>query len=153
MKVLIIEDQKEKGEDIENYLREILDSKIDVEICQSLRSGLKALMVSEHVDLVLLDMSMPNYDPGPDDPVGGTPESFAGKELLAQMSLRKLFYPVIVITQYATFAKGKIELQDLDDFFISEYSSFYFGSVYYSSAERTWKEDMKKLLCKVFDND
>ncbi|MCO7247123.1 hypothetical protein [Halomonas sp. Mc5H-6] len=150
MKVLIVEDQKEKGEDIEGYLKEIIGPELKIEICQSLRSGLKALLMNGHVDLVLLDMSMPNYDPGPDDPVGGTPESFAGKELLAQMSLRKLYYPVIVITQYATFAKGKIDLKDLDKFFMSEYSSFYCGSVYYSSAERAWKDDLKKLLDKVF---
>ena len=149
MNILLVEDQKEKSDDVTKFLEEYFDGQLDVTLCKSLRSGLKALFTNDSINIIILDMSMPNFDPGPDDPIGGTPESFAGREFLAQMDLRDINIPVIVVTQYSTFARGQIELDDLDAFFKVSYSGFYKGSVYYSSADDSWKEQLKNMLMEA----
>ena len=146
MKILIVEDQQEKSDDIVRFLMENKPYELKVSIQQSLRSGLKDLIKNSDYDLIVLDMSMPNFDPSPDDPVGGTPESFAGKEFLSQMELREISIPVVVVTQYATFAKGQIALEELDTLFKLSHPSFYLGAVYYSSAEASWKEALQRII-------
>ena len=153
MKILIIEDQQEKSNDIAGFFNEYFTEPPEMSIQQSLRSGLRDLVNHNNYDLIILDMSMPNFDPSPDDPIGGTPESFAGKEFLSQMELRELSSPVIVVTQYATFSKGQITLDDLDQLFKRSHPDFYLGSVYYSSAGDTWKRSLGQLIKKMEPHD
>ncbi|MGO3700450.1 MULTISPECIES: response regulator [Halomonas] len=145
MNILIVEDQKEKSDDICSFLENFFSVFINIQVRSSLRSGLKSI-ISEKFDLVVLDMSMPNFDPSSEDPVGGTPDSFAGKEFLAQMDLRERFVPVVVVTQYATFSKGQVELEDLDAGLKNSYPNFYLGAVYYSSADEGWKNAMSEII-------
>jgi len=146
MRILIVEDQQEKSDDIVSFLNDNKPQDLEVSIQQSLRSGLLDLVKNQDYDLIILDMSMPNFDPSSNDPIGGTPESFAGKEFLSQMELREISTPVVVVTQYATFAKGQIALEELDALFKFSYPKFYLGAVYYSSAEDSWKEALKKII-------
>lgn len=146
MKVLIIEDQIEKSEAIKIFLTSIYQNSIDISVRQSLRSGLKETIQNTKYDLIVLDMSMPNFDPSETDPIGGSPESFAGREFISQMHLRKIKTPVVVVTQYSTFEKGQTSLEDLHHLLASTYPEIYVGSVYYSSASDDWKKDLKKLL-------
>ena len=150
MKILIVEDQKDKSDDITKFFDSFFIDKLEIHVKQSLRSGLKELLTIKDFDLIVLDMSMPNFDPGPEDPIGGTPESFAGKEFLAQMDLREISTPVVVVTQYATFVKGQIDLEELDFLFKHEYQNFYYGSVYYSSADKEWQKQLRQILVDIF---
>jgi CheY-like chemotaxis protein len=150
MKILIVEDQKDKSDDITKFFETFFRVELEIHVKQSLRSGLKELLTINDFNLIVLDMSMPNFDPGPEDPIGGTPESFAGKEFLAQMDLREISTPVVVVTQYATFAKGQIELEELDFLFRHEYQNFYHGSVYYSSADKEWQKELERILMEIF---
>jgi CheY-like chemotaxis protein len=146
MKILIVEDQQEKSADLIKFFEQWISKSLEINVRQSLSSGLKQVVLDSNYDLIVLDMSMPNFDPSEDDPSGGTPESFAGKEFLAQMKLRNIKIPVVVVTQYATFARGQITLEELDSFFKSSYAQVYLGSVYYSSASDTWKKALKVLV-------
>lgn len=143
-KILIIEDQKEKARGISDALNEILPN-IKSELKESLRSGLKSLKKNKY-DLLILDMSMPRFDQdlSSNEPV--IPESFAGKEILSQMSLRSILIPTIVITQYSVFGENKIELSSLDSNFKENYSEFYLGCIYYSSASMNWKKELINLI-------
>ena len=146
MKILIIEDQNEKSQDIERFSRESFSNISNISIKQSLRGGLKEIFHNRDYDLIFLDMSMPNFDPSPDDPLGGTPESFAGQEFLAQMKLRNISIPVIIITQYQTFEEGQIDLGSIDGYLNSHYENFYLGAVYYSSADKEWERQLTKII-------
>ncbi|MCQ4108462.1 MULTISPECIES: response regulator [Aeromonas] len=151
MKILIVEDQIEKSKEIEQFCRSFFLNVEMIIVCQSLRSGLRALMSSTY-DLIFLDMSMPNFDPSSDDPLGGTPESFAGKEFLAQMKLRGEKIPVVIITQYQTFEEGQVDLTSIDSFLKSTYSGFYLGAIYYSSADKEWEVNLERLLNREYLN-
>ena len=153
MKILIIEDQEDKSKDIEQFCESYF-KKVDlIHVKRSLRSGLRAALSEIQYDLIFLDMSMPNFDPSEDDPLGGTPESFAGKELLAQLKFRKVTIPVVIVTQYQTFNEGKIDLKSLNNELMKEYFGFYMGIVYYSSADKDWQTNLKKLLTESLKDD
>jgi CheY-like chemotaxis protein len=148
MKYLMIEDDEDKARTVQEFLQVAYPGSTG-SVAKSLNSGLRALIAHRGlVDLVLMDMSMPNYDVTPEEPSGGTPESFAGKELLAQMKLRGIDTPVIVITMFDKFGEtsGKISLEQLAQELSREYGSIYRGFVYYNAAQEGWKPSLRKLV-------
>lgn len=151
MKILIVEDQIEKAKELETLCIQYFKSSLDVTHSQSLRGGLREIVKTKDFNLILLDMSMPNFDPSPDDPLGGTPESFAGKEFLAQLKLRNINVPVIIVTQYHTFEEGLIELNSINSLLLEEFGNFYLGAVYYSSADKEWESKLTGILNEQFD--
>jgi CheY-like chemotaxis protein len=147
----MIEDDEDKARAIQDFIAEEYPESSCV-LARSLNGGLRALIAGQgRVDLVLMDMSMPNYDVTSEEPSGGTPESFAGQELLAQMKLRGIVIPVVVITMFDNFgeARGKISLDQLADRLRSDYGSTYKGYVYYNSAQEGWKTSLRKLVDAV----
>ena len=83
MKILLIEDDEEKAGKLEEALS-LQFSNVSFVRARSLNSGLRALISEfKSIDLLLLDMSMTSYDATDQDPTGGVPEPFAGKEILA----------------------------------------------------------------------
>lgn len=146
MRILLVEDDVDKRDRIRNHLSTQCAEPLEFVVAESLHSGLKRLTDKSGYDLIVLDMSMPNYDVSMDEPSGGTPESFAGRSFLSQMKLRGICIPVVVLTQYDSFADGTVSLEDLDEEFKSKFDVFYLGSVYYHAATEMWKADLDKLL-------
>lgn len=150
MKILIVEDELDKREKIINFLKSDLGQDcVEIIEAESLRSGLRALIQNSDIDIVLLDMSMPGYDVTTDEPGGGNPESYAGKELMSQMRLRNIKIPVIVITQYKKFKKENISLEELTQEFEEQFSDFFWGTIHFSSAVEGWKKSLSDHLKKL----
>lgn len=146
MKILIVEDDFDKREKIRFHVESELGLEVEIIECESLRSGLKTIIEGSHFDLILLDMSMPSFDTSDVEPGGGEPESFAGREIMAQMRLRKIFFPVVVITQYKSFEQGTVDLEQLIDEFSSQFKDFFRGFIYYNSAIEGWKKQLSEHL-------
>lgn len=150
MKILLVEDEEDKSIAVAARLTELLGAALRLKSCQSLRGGLHAICEDGSYDLVLLDMSMPGFEPSEDEPgVVEEPESFAGEEILAQMKLRELSTPVVVITQYKAFASGTIGLEELVEKYQKEYPDFFRGAIYYSTAVDSWKKELGEVIAKV----
>ena len=151
MKILIVEDQEEKLDSIMKFLQShFCNHDVEFKVGRSLRSGLALLVQEQGVALIILDMSMPNYDPSDSDPNGGAPEGFAGMRFLEHMELRGLSIPTILITQYSTFADGQYSIEELDEKLSSSYGDFYKGFVHYSSASTDWHKGVTEYLRGVF---
>ncbi len=144
MKILIVEDQPDKKENIELFLLTTFDS-IELNSCDSLRGALREVVSNREYDLILLDMSMPAFDPS-ESYFDDSPESYAGKELMEQMKLRGINMPVIVVTQYSSFEGGEVALDGLSENFDNEYGDFYLGHVYYTSANHNWKKNLESKI-------
>lgn len=150
MKILIIEDQPEKAHDINKYIFSMAPSgSLEIVIKESLRDGLMYVVTNNEINLIILDMSMPNFTTQPGASRGAEPVSFAGFELMKQMKIREIFIPTIVVTQYAIFEKDNVTLKDLDVKFKQMFEELYVGSVYYSSASDDWKEELNKLIVGI----
>lgn len=147
MQILLIEDEHDKREKIRSQVEIILDSKAIITERESLRGGLKAILTMSELDLILLDMSMPSFDLT-DQFSSEDPESFAGIEIMSQMKLRDINVPVLVVTQYKSFEKGSVTLEDLIEKMSNEFKPFFKGTIYYDSLLEGWKKQLADYLEK-----
>lgn len=148
MKILIVEDDENKSRNLIDFLSiSEVDSEIKIE--KSLRSGIGAV-IDWHPNLILLDMTMPTYDIGPEEH-GGKPQIFGGRELMAQMVRFDISIPVIVVTQFETFGQGNesIDLEELNKKLREEFPDFYRGAVYYHAAVEGWQEKIQQMISQI----
>ena len=145
MKVLIVEDDQNKRKQIIDYIETII-TNIKIISKYSYQSGLKAILEGGY-DIVILDMSMPTFDITPQEP-GGRPRPFAGKEILMQMSHRKVIIPVVVVTQFEIFGSSTntVTLSQLDKELSLLYEGIYMGAIYYNASLDSWKNKLRILL-------
>lgn len=147
--VLIVEDDENKRNQLRQFLHEVLpDARY--ELARSLQSGIRALRQARP-DLIILDMTLPNFDKGPDEP-GGLTHPLGGREFLEQMERFDVNVPVIVVTQFETFGKGprQMNLKTLDDELRKQYRDTYRGAVYYHAAIHGWKDDLRSAISGIF---
>lgn len=148
MKLLIVEDDENKRQQMERFIRTKFSSA-DVSQRHSYQSGLKAIL-ADTFDAILLDMSMPTFDKSAEE-AGGRYRPFAGKEILAQMQIRGLKTPVIVVTQFDTFGEGSsgISLGELKSNLQEGFPELYVGTVYYNPALNNWGDELSHLLSSL----
>jgi CheY-like chemotaxis protein len=150
MKILFIEDDEDKSKRVADFIRADFP-RSSVVCARSFNSGLKALIAEgASFDLVLLDMTMPTYDASPEEPGGGAIEHFAGRDLLAQMRLRRIHVPTVVVTMLDSFGEGakKVSLNALIQELQHSYGSHFLGHVYYDATKEGWRRSLKDLIAK-----
>ena len=145
MNWLLVEDDENKGIQLSKFVSETYP-RVNLMLARSLQSGVRHIR-HNYVDLVLLDMTLPNYDASPDEPGGGMTHSFGGREFLKQMERFDIRTPVIVVTQFETFGKAPqtLDLKELDAQLREQHSQIYGGAVYYHASIHEWRDDLKKL--------
>jgi CheY-like chemotaxis protein len=145
MNILIVEDDENKRVQLKGFLEDLIPGA-RTRLARSLQSGIRSLR-EELPDLVILDMTLPNFDAGPDEP-GGQIHPLGGRELLEQMLRFEMEVPVIVVTQFETFGKGsrQMNLKTLHQQLQREYGNIYKGAVYYHAAIHGWKEHLATAI-------
>jgi CheY-like chemotaxis protein len=145
MRILIVEDDQNKLKQLASF---IMDRWPDFEITErrSYRSGL-AEIVSNHYDLILLDMSMPTFDKTPEES-GGRTRIFAGREILWQMAKRDIRTATMIVTQFESFGEGvdQMSLSELEKDLETAFSTSYLATVYYNAAHENWKEALVRHI-------
>jgi CheY-like chemotaxis protein len=151
MKILLVEDDEEKAKKISEFIATDFAGS-HVSLAKSFASGLRAAITEcASLDVILLDMSMPNYDVSVQEPGGGAQESFAGRDMLAQMRLRGLSIPTVVITMFASFGKEETRksLEQLAAELHDKYAPTFRGVVYYNPMQEGWREALRKHLRNI----
>lgn len=144
MKILFIEDHPLKQAQITKFVSEKF-AGCEIETKNSYISGLKELIKNHSIyDVLLLDISMPNYDISSEDS-GGDWMPLAGKKILKEMYLRDIQTKAIVITMHGSFDDGT-NITELDNDLGKEFPENYIGYVYYSQINEDWKEKLCQLL-------
>ncbi|WP_100610749.1 response regulator [Confluentibacter lentus] len=147
MRILFIEDHPYKQGQVLGFLNEKYPSTI-ITTKNSYNSGLKELKEnSDSYDLVLLDISMPNYDISAEES-GGDFLPLAGKLILKEMYLREIPTKAIVVTMHGSFEDGT-KMIDLDNILKTEFSENYIGYVYFSAVSTEWKNQLENLINKI----
>lgn len=147
--ILIIEDDEYKAAAIKTLIAlRIKDTA--AEVVMSVQQGLKRLMI-EPPDLVLLDMSIPTYDPGPGEPSGA--KHFGGEDLLGHMDRFDIEIPVILVTQFDNFgiAPNIKTLAEVDESLRATFPAQYRGYVYYHATITAWQEQLLGLIDECLD--
>lgn len=151
MNILIIEDDEEKLRNIEIFLDKCFP-ETNTTTARSVASGLRAAIAHcTELDLILLDMSMHSFDVSADEPSGGNPEPFAGRELLAQMKLRGILIPVIVVTMFDSFGDDhyKVSLEQLGKDLLTDFSPPFRAAVHYDARREGWQSALKLEMEKL----
>jgi len=150
MRIIFIEDHPLKQAQINKYINERFP-ETDIINKNSYISGLKELIHNyDNYDLLLLDISMPNYDISSDDS-GGDWMPLAGKKILKEMYLRDIPTKAVVVTMHGSFDDGT-RITELDSELKTEFPDNYIGYVYYSQISEEWKDKLEQLL-KELRND
>lgn len=150
-RILLIEDDRKKSDDIINYIStNFPNSSIDLK--ESYHSGLKSLIKDDY-NLLLLDMSMPTWDRSPVEN-GGAYEKFGGMKILKELSRKGRLLPTILITMFDNFGESdnSITLDQMNAVLKSDYSDAYIGSVFYRSDISQWENDLNILLTKIHND-
>jgi len=145
MKIILVEDDPNKARQVASFIKDRIASA-SIIIRGSYTSGLREIREG-HPDLVILDMSLPNFEiDGTEE--GGRFRSYAGREILEQMRRRKINAPVIVLTQYETFSPESKPrtLTQLSKELSEKFSDIYAGAVYYNTAQDDWKEELIGII-------
>ncbi len=146
IRILFIEDNRTKAEDILNYLQ--LELSLEATLCDSYRSGLKEMM-SGNYQLLLLDMTLPVWEK---TSVNNTNtldyEKMGGFLIMKEMKRKNKIMPTILISMFDEFGVGDsfLNLNSLNEICNRTFSEFFQGSVYYSSKETRWKDELKPLI-------
>ena len=151
-RILIVEDDNNKRGQLQQLIRDQFP-ETEMVIARSLQSGIRALR-NEELRLVILDMTLPNFDQGPDES-GGSTHAFGGREFLGQMERFSISVPVIVVTQFESFGIGSeaMTLEQLDRQLRTDYGSVYQGKVYYHAAIQGWKQELSELMKRIVANN
>lgn len=142
-KILFIEDNKTKYEDISSFLKyEYPDLSITQK--DSFSSGLKEVIASDY-DLLLLDMSLPVRD---EIHSVNNYMQLGGHKILSELKRKNINIKTILVTMYAEFPTGNnsIDIDEINKLFKQQFNSFYIDYVFYSSHREDWKNKLLLLL-------
>lgn len=146
---LIVEDDGFKERQIAGLIH-MIDPTIEIERAHSVNSCLRSLESGSRIDLILLDMSLPNYDVGATES-GGTPQGFGGRTVLYAMEAQGIKIPVIVVTQFEQFRDGEdiLDLAMLRDELHHEFGDTFKGLVFYSGSGEKWRQELTRAIDDV----
>lgn len=147
MKTIIIEDYMTKFNEIKQFFK---SKNIQVEGKHSYLSGLKEIIVNKY-DLIILDMSLPNYDIKISER-SGKERTYGGLDILHEIKRRKIESKVIIITQFDSFGEigEKKSLEQLRLEIKSHNFENFKGLIHYDASSNDWEKELGKLLKECF---
>ncbi|MDD3264173.1 MAG: hypothetical protein PHT94_04750 [Candidatus Nanoarchaeia archaeon] len=145
MKILIVEDDLNKLNNLEKFILKYFKTKnieIIIQIKNSYQSGLESIL-SDSFDLLLLDMSLPNFDTieGNDS---GAPLSRGGELILYEMDVMDINLKTIIVSMHDDFDGDSLEV--IHNQYKEKFSKFYMSYVFYNEIESNWENELEKIL-------
>jgi len=151
MIIWLVEDDRYKGEKIRDELERRFRKEVHIAEARSANSAIRMLSEGKP-DLMVLDMSLPTFDIGPEES-GGRPQGFGGVEVLREMERRDISIPVVVVTQYEVFEseEERISLAELRARLNLDYPGNFRELVYYEASTEKWRVDLIDALGEIYN--
>lgn len=145
MKILLIEDNSFKAEEISSFINQ-LEIPITILVQASYQAGLRAVE-EDNPDLVLLDMTLPTFDRESKGREGRI-RPLGGYDLMRKLKRKGLNFPTIVVTQLETFGEGddKITYEEMIVKCEKEFGPNFLGGVQFLQGSDSWKESLVSLI-------
>lgn len=148
MKILLIEDDKFKADDVMSFLNEEFGKIISVDMADSYSGGLaKAAMVA--YDLLIVDMTLPKYTESKGEKSGVLPTG--GEILIETLNDMGGNSKSVVLTQYESFKDETID--DIDQRLLMDCSPFYLGYIKYDYTAEKWKNKLKERIIYAINSN
>lgn len=150
MFVLLVEDDSQKAEKVRDLFLEAYPSTV-MQICRSYQSGLRWLTEPDHqADLVVLDMSLPTFDPTPDQRQG-RPRPLGGHDLMRKLRRLNRSPAVVVLTALENFgSKGEqLTFEELGKRCATEFPDMFKRAIQYSQSSSAWRSELAATIKEV----
>lgn len=145
MYVLIIEDDSQKADSISTLIKSMFHG-VDIEISRSYQSGVRDATKS-NFDLIILDMSLPTFDPGP-NVRQGRPRPLGGFDIMRKIRRKGGKTPIVVVTALENFGSPTepITFQEMSSRCRAEFPEMFRTAIYYSQSKQGWQDELKQIL-------
>ena len=142
MKILLVEDDEHKMNDIIMYLQSNIKN-VSINTAYSIASGVEKAMDNQ-CDLVLLDMTIPNFDIT-ETSDGGKSYKNGGEIIVKELLDEEIDFRCAIITQYETFNNETIDQigQRMKTLCGDNYSSC--GTLMFLSITKEWARSIKRV--------
>lgn len=141
MKILLIEDDKYKCEDVKSNIEHFF-SGIFVDTVKSYKQGVMNSLYGNY-DLLLIDMTLPTYD-SESDSIQGDSLKNGGEMIVNEVYDEGKFVKFAIVTQYETFDGETLDV--VERRLKRLCGENYLGCVKYCSYKEDWKESLKKII-------
>lgn len=144
MNILYVEDDEHKRNSILSFIKSKFNS-VHIDIASSVQGGV-CLGVEQEYDLILLDMTIPNFESSEGQ---GEGQSFknGGEIIVRELLDEDVNFRCAVITQYETFNNETIE--QISERIAQRCGDKYLGFIKYNTLDEEWKDNLKRLLDNV----
>lgn len=149
--ILIVEDDLNKLNNLKDHIDTYFNNKAieySLQIKNSFQSGLEEILKNQY-DLLLLDMSLPNFDPCENND-NVVPLSKGGELILDEMDVMGIDIKTIIITQHDDFDGESLE--SMGNTYKNDFSNFYIGYVFYNAIESKWEKELDMILDGVIND-
>ena len=149
MIVLVVEDNPSKRASLIDFYRsEYADDTVLT--AASLISGLRTAR-DNSPDLIILDMTLPNYTSDENKPTTGELLPFAGREFIMRINRMGIATKIVIVSMFETFgvAPRFMTLSGLDDELRERYPKIFLGAVHYSLSQGDWKTSIKSARASL----
>lgn len=145
MKALVVEDSPIKGRAVLELLSKA-PGITSVLMERSYQGALRQIQ-TELPDLIILDMTLPNFDVGPNIRTG-KPRPMGGYDILRKLQRKRISTSVIILTQYESFDNGAqtLLLSELDQKCRNEFPLIYRDTIYFSPTNTRWSDELLRAL-------
>lgn len=147
-KILLVEDDLPKMTQISDA---VAGKDVHLTIAKSINEAIRRLDESSF-DCILLDMSLPTFNEGPNVSSSGRQQDFGGRQILTYMWELEIESRVMLVTQLPGFKNegGKeVKLKELDETLMKDFPGLYMGFTHFHHSTDAWAKRLKDFLTKI----
>jgi CheY-like chemotaxis protein len=151
MKVLLIEDEEHKANDLTSRLLAKGVAERDLTRAIGVRQAVLEATEKKY-DLVIVDMALPTFSSSGDDSSGGgAAQAVGGIEVLRALSNARMSTKIIIVTQYPDIIVSgqRVRLHQAARLLSAKYGQEVLGAVLYSYKTPEWEVAFNTLLGKL----
>lgn len=145
MKILLVEDEVHKRDEIIRCVKEVFSLEPDV---VDGVNGAVLKVISTNFDLIILDMALSTFGESADDNIKGHDQAQGGIEVLRALKVSKKKTKVLIVTQYPDFYIGgtKVKLKNSPKLIGEKYDQQVIGAVLYTYKSKTTLQKIVSIM-------
>jgi CheY-like chemotaxis protein len=151
MRVLLIEDEYHKQNELTGYLREYLALGEELSVVESVRSAIVEIGQNDY-NLLVLDMALPTFSSDSANPDGGRDQALGGVEVLRALKHLGKNATIVIVTQYPDIlVDGRREkLSSARKLLSRKYDQNIAGALLYKYKSNTNRTKLREILDVVW---
>ncbi|WP_260675680.1 response regulator [Comamonas aquatica] len=148
MKLLLVEDEPHKRDELVECINEVL--QVTPEIVDGVSQAVLNVL-GDPYDLIVLDMALSTFGENADDRQKGHDQAQGGIEVLRALKMKGHVTKIIIVTQYPDFYIGgqKVKLKESPKIIKQKYSQNVIGAVLYHYKSKATLQKIKSILRTV----